>query len=418
MQPTSHTAQPIPPTAAADIFDMLENGDLFRYGSDADAPVSLLEKEFADAMGIPFALAVNSCSSAIFLSLKALGLGQGERVLIPAFTFAAVPSAVVHAGCEPVFVNIDPSLRLDIDDFERKLTPDIRCVLLSHMRGHVSDMDAIMELCEARGVTVMEDAAHSLGASWRGRKIGTIGQIGCFSFQSYKLVNAGEGGMLITRDPDLIARATIMSGAYEHNWKKHTAVSDRFVHWQNKLPLYGMRMNNLSAAIARSQLPDVQRRARRGRENYDHLAALLTASGRFDVPQPLRSEVRAPDSIQFALSDLESDEDAAKFQRNASEMGVQVQIFGLSRDNARAFWNWRFLDPQPGLSQTRNILKRTCDLRLPIQLDKAELEAIAGALVEAAEAVAFSKPTFGARSPMKPCAKPSGLSPVASLGAG
>lgn len=387
MHPISPVAQPIPPTAVADIFDMLETGDLFRYTAAADAPVSRLEKEFAEFMGVPFALAVNSCSSAIFLALKALGLGAGERVLVPAFTFAAVPSAVVHAGCEPVLVNIGPDLRLDIDDFERKLTPEIRAVLLSHMRGHVPDLDAITGLCEARNVAVIEDAAHSLGSTWAGRKVGTIGHIGCFSFQSYKLVNAGEGGMLIARDPDLIARAVIMSGAYEHNWKKHAMVNERFAYWQNRLPLYGLRMNNLSAVVALSQLAHVPQRAKRGQKNHDRLAARLIASRLFSVPQPLARERRAPDSIQFELRGSVTGAELREFRRIAMQKGVQVEIFGLSKDNARAFWNWEFLDPQDGLSSTRKILERTCDVRLPVQLESADLDLIADALVATAEAL-------------------------------
>ena len=380
-----HSAERIPPSAEAEILAMLKSGDLFRYTAAADAPVCRLEKAFADFMGVPFALAVNSCSSAIFLSLKALGFGSGERVLVPAFTFAAVPSAVMHAGCTPVLVNIGADLRLDIDDFREKLTPEIDAVLLSHMRGHTSDMNAIMELCEARNVPVIEDAAHSLGTTWSGRKIGTIGRVGCFSFQSYKLVNAGEGGMLVTRDPDLIARAVIMSGAYEHNWKKHPVVSDRFSHWQNRLPLYGLRMSNLAAAVALPQISDIPRRARQGRENHDYLAARLNASARFSVPDARPDETRAPDSIQFVLNGFDADGDAEAFRRLARQKGVEVEIFGLSEDNARAFWNWQFLSLREGLSRTREVLERTCDVRLPVSLERAQLDLIATALVEAAE---------------------------------
>ena len=366
---------------------MLQSGDLFRYTAADDAPVSRLEKAFADFMRVPFALAVNSCSSAIFLSLKALGLGSGERILVPAFTFAAVPSAILHAGCTPALVDIGADLRLDINDFREKLTPEIHAVLVSHMRGHTSDMNAIMELCEARRVPVIEDAAHSLGTTWSGRKIGTIGRLGCFSFQSYKLVNAGEGGMLVTRDPDLIARSVIMSGAYEHNWKKHAIVSDRFSRWQNLLPIYGLRMSNLTAAVALPQISDVPRRARKGRENHNYLAARLNASGRFSVPDALPDEKRAPDSIQFILNGYEADADVQAFRNRARKKGVEVEIVGLSDDNARAFWNWRFLRPQEDLSRTREVLKRTCDVRLPVQLEMEQLDFIATALVGAAEPV-------------------------------
>jgi dTDP-4-amino-4,6-dideoxygalactose transaminase len=385
--PSVYDAEPIPDAVRSEIERLLASGDLFRYGAASGAPAAELEREFAQFMGVPFALAVNSCSSALFLSLMALGLEPGARVLVPAFTFAAVPSAVVHAGCVPVLVDVAADYRIDIGDFEAKLAGDIKAVIISHMRGHTSDMDAIMALCDARGIPVIEDAAHSLGTLWSGRKIGTIGRIGCFSFQSFKMMNAGEGGMLITHDPDIIARAIIMSGAYEHNWKKHPVVHDRFAAWQNKLPLFNMRMNNLSAAVLRPQIHEVPRRIRDGRANHDYVAAILNASPWLHVPSPLAAELRAPDSIQFNLCGFGLDEEARAFQRSANEKGVSVQVFGLSQDNARAFWNWDFLGPQSELKQTRAMLMRACDVRLPARLGKDDLDFIATALVEAADGV-------------------------------
>jgi dTDP-4-amino-4,6-dideoxygalactose transaminase len=382
-----HQAEPIPEAAAAEIKGLLESGDLFRYTATSGSPASQLEAEFADFMGAPFALAVNSCSSALFLSLKSLGLGAGEKVLIPAFTFAAVPSAIVHAGCRPVLVNVGENYRIDVEEFEDKLSSDIQAVMISHMRGHTSDMEAIMALCDSRQIPVIEDAAHSLGSTWSGRKIGTIGRIGCFSFQSYKQINAGEGGMLITHDSDVFARSVIMSGAYEHNWRKHAVVNGRFAIWQNRLPIYSMRMSNLSAAVVRPQLREVARRAKEGRANHDYVAAILNASDWLDVPPPLEQEGRAPDSIQFNLRGFDSDEAAMAFQQRANEMGVLVQVIGLSEDNARAFWNWDFIGPQNGLEQTRDILRRACDVRLPPRLNRAELDFIANTLVQAVEAV-------------------------------
>ena len=385
--PNVYDAEPIPDAVRSEIDALLASGDLFRYGAASGSPVAKLESEFAEFMGVRFALAVNSCSSALFLSLKAIGIEPGAKVLIPAFTFAAVPSAVVHAGGEPVLVDVGANYRIDVDDFEAKLSDDITAVIISHMRGHTSDMDAIMALCEGRGIPVIEDAAHSLGTLWSGRKIGTIGAVGCFSFQSFKLMNAGEGGMLITRDPDIIARAIIMSGAYEHNWKKHPVVHDRFTVWQNKLPLFNMRMNNLSAAVLRPQIQEVPRRVRDGRANHDYVAGILNASPWLNVPTPLDPELRAPDSIQFNLRGFGSDEEASAFQRSAQEKGVSVQIFGLSEDNARAFWNWNFIGPQSDLKQTRAMLMRACDVRLPARLSKDDLDFIATALVESANDV-------------------------------
>ena len=382
LPPDTHEAEPIPEAARAAIDALLKSGDLFRYTAPQDAPVALLEAEFAQLLGAKYALAVSSCSAALFLSLKALGLPRDARVLIPGFTFAAVPSSVIHADCLPVLCEVGDNYRIDLADFEARLDRDISAVIISHMRGHTSDMDAIMALCEARDIPVIEDAAHSLGTTWHGRNIGTIGRVGCFSFQSYKMINAGEGGILITDDADLVARAIIMSGAYEHNWKKHPVLQDAFGRWQNKLPLYNMRMNNLSAAVIRPQLPELARRVQGGRANHDHVAARLNASPYIHVPDPLPGEVRAPDSIQFSLVGLD-DADIRAFAEAAGARGVKVQVFGQSTDNARAFWNWQFIRDLPELAQTRAMLMRACDVRLPVQLSRDELDAIADVLLEA-----------------------------------
>ena len=378
--PNVYDAEPIPDSARVEIDRLLASGDLFRYTAPDGAPVALLEQEFADLLGARYALAVASCSAALFLALKALDLPRGARVLIPAFTFAAVPSAVLHADCLPVLVEVGDNYRVDMTDFAAKLA-DAQAVLISHMRGHTSDMDAIMALCDARHIPVVEDAAHSLGTTWHGRNIGTVGKIGCFSFQSYKMINAGEGGILITDDPELAARCVIMSGAYEQNWKKHPGMQNSFMLWQNKLPLYNMRMQNLSAAVIRPQLAELARRVAVGRSNHDRVADHLNASPWLDVPPPLAPEQRAPDSIQFNLTGDWTDAEAITFQAEAKQRGVSVQVFGLSDGNARAFWNWEFLGPAPDLPKTRAMLIRACDVRLPTRLTPTELDFIAETLV-------------------------------------
>ena len=151
LAPNVFDAEPIPDAARAEIDRLLLSGDLFRYTASEASPVALLEGEFAELMGSRYALAVSSCSAALFLSLKALDLPRGARVLIPAFTFAAVPSAVLHADCVPVLVEVGDNYRVDMVDFAAKLD-GAEAVLISHMRGHTSDMDAILALCEARGI--------------------------------------------------------------------------------------------------------------------------------------------------------------------------------------------------------------------------------------------------------------------------
>ena len=390
MIPNMHDAEAIPAEARAEIDRLFASGDLFRYHAAEDAPVSLLEREFADFMGSKYALAVSSCSAALFLSLVALDLPQGARVMIPGFTFAAVPSSIVHAGLVPVLCEVGDNYRIDMDDFAARLD-GVSAVIVSHMRGHTSDMDAIMALCDDRGIPVIEYAAHSLGTLWGGRKIGTIGKVGCFSFQSYKLINAGEGGILVSDDADLIARAVILSGAYEHAWKKHKgpkgdntgALDAAFARWQNKLPLYNLRMSNLSAAVIRPQIAHVPRRVADGRRNHDHVAQLIGQSPWIDVPAKLGPEERAPDSLQFNLVGM-TDADVRDFVARAEAQGVKVQVFGLSQDNARAYWNWQFLPEMPDLPKTRAMLMRACDTRLPAKLTPEQCTAVAAVLTDAA----------------------------------
>ena len=387
--PNLYAAEPIPDAALQEVTRLLSTADLFRYTAPDQAPVSLLEQEFAQMLGSKYALAVSSCSAALFLSLKALDLPKEARVLIPAFTFAAVPSSIVHAECTPVLVECGDNYRIDMADFAAKL-PTADAVIISHMRGHTSDMDAIMELCAAQNKPIIEDAAHSLGTTWNGKNIGTLGAIGCFSFQSYKMINAGEGGILVTDDADLVARAIIMSGAYEHMWMKHSIPAEAMEKWQNQLPLYNLRLSNLSAAVIRPQLDELPRRVSNGRRNHDHVANRLNQAAIFDVPAPLAGESRAPDSIQFNLVNV-TEEDTKAFAAAAAARGLKVQIFGQSRDNARAFWNWQFLGETPELPQTRAMLMRACDLRLPARLTLEECDIIADVLLDLAQETAQSK---------------------------
>ena len=176
------------------------------------------------------------------------------------------------------------------------------------------------------------------------------------------------------------ARAVIMSGAYEHNWARHPILHEACARWQNRLPLYNLRLNTLSAALIRAQLPELPRRVADGRRNHDHVAARLTASGLATVPAPLPPERRAPDSIQFNLEGF-SDSQTRAFLDAATTRGLKLQVFGFARDNARAFWNWGFLGALPDLPQTRAMLMRACDLRLPARLSPADCDRIADALV-------------------------------------
>ena len=378
--PNVKAAEPIPSQVMSEITDLMSNGDLFRYNSEGSA-AHRLEIEFSKVMGVRYSLAVSSCSAALFLALKSLNLPSKARVLMPAFTFAAVPSSVIHADFIPILCECSDDYRIDLIDFKEKIkTAD--AVLISHMRGHTSDMDIILSECKQADIPLIEDAAHSLGTTWNGKKIGTIGDIGCFSFQSYKMLNSGEGGIFITDNPELFAKAVIMSGAYEHNWIKHQGDQAHFKKWQNKLPLYNLRINNLSAVLINAQLPELNRRIEKGRRNHDFTAERLNTSPWISVPEKLAPEERAPDSIQFNLINLDTDE-IDLFEKITSQSGLNVQIFGRTKDNARAFWNWQFLPESFELPKTRKMLMSACDVRLPSRLTLDECKAISDVILSA-----------------------------------
>ena len=194
----------------------------------------------------------------------------------------------------------------------------------------------------------------------------------------------------MTNDEDVIARAVIMSGAYENNWQKHDCKSNNFGKYQNQLPLYNTRLSNLSAMVVRAQLAEIPRRIADGLRNHDLLADILSDNRYITVPSPLKGEKRAPDSIQFNLIDV-NDETARAFVSECKKIGLGVSIFGLHVENARAYWNWQFLETIPDLPQTKAMLMRACDLRLPARLSVEQVAEIGDMILSAMKRATKSK---------------------------
>ncbi len=164
-----------------------------------------------------YAVGVNSCSSAILIAMQTCGVKAGDQVITNGFTFTALPSTIMRLGAEPVLVECTPDWTMDLDDLEAKMEafPDSKVLVLSHMRGKICDMDKVVELCAANGVILIEDCAHSCGILWDGRQQGFHGKVSCYSCQSDKVINAGEGGFITTDDDEIAAKIIYLSGAYE-----------------------------------------------------------------------------------------------------------------------------------------------------------------------------------------------------------
>lgn len=382
-----HKPEPIPEAGIRRAEEIMRSGKIFRYECDSheESEAALLEHDFAEYMGQEYAVAVNSCSSAILLALLAAGVKPGDNVLVPGFTFTAVPAAIVHAQAIPVFVECNKNYRVDVKDLQRKIAPDTKVFLLSYMRGYTSDLDEIMPLCDKHGITVIEDSAHSLGTRWNGKLTGTFGRAGCYSFQSYKAINAGEGGMITTNDPEFAVKSIYLSGAYEKLYEKHFWLEELrpyFEKHRNLFAPYNMRMDNVRAAMVRPQLPLLETKAETYRKNYAYLAGKLSVSERVELPEADKRELRVPDSLQFRLNGL-TDSQLASFMKQAKEAGLPLSAFGADRDNARAFWNWNYVPNPPELPETRESIRTTCDMRLCASLTEGHLDYIAETILGA-----------------------------------
>jgi len=193
-----------------ELADVLASRQPFRwYGDGKEAPAKVLtfERELASRMQVRYALAVTSGSAALTTALAALGVGPGDEVILPAWTWYACYNAVIHCGALPVFAEIDDSLNVDPNDIEARITPQTKVIMVVHLLGVSCDMDPILALARRRGVKVLEDCAQALGGSYKGRPLGSLGDINIYSLQISKTITAGEGGAVVTNDPALFERA-------------------------------------------------------------------------------------------------------------------------------------------------------------------------------------------------------------------
>ena len=250
--------EPIPEEGIARALDIMRSGRIHRYNlaGDEKGEVAALEQEYAKWQGQDYCLATTSGGTAIQLALRAAGVTPGDLVLANAYTLAPVPGAIYNVGGKAILVEIDQDYHIDLADLEAKAaTTGARFLLLSHMRGHIADMDAIMKIAHQYNITVIEDCAHTMGAKWRGIRSGNFGHVAAFSTQTYKHMNSGEGGLLTTNDPLIAAKAIIMSGSYML-YERHGARPDAevFLSIRTHMPNFSCRLDHLRAALIRSQM--------------------------------------------------------------------------------------------------------------------------------------------------------------------
>ena len=358
----------IPEDAIDAAVAVMRHGRLHRYNTipGETAEAALLEQEFAAMVGAQYCLAVASGGYAIATALRAVGVKPGDRVLSNAFTLAPVPGAIAAVGAEPVFVDVTKGLVIDLEDLAGKLD-QARVLLLSHMRGHICDMDALMTLCDAAGVTVVEDCAHTMGASWNGVPSGRHGAVGCYSCQTYKHVNAGEGGLLVTDDPEVAARAIMLSGSYML-FDRHVAgpTPETFETIKYDTPNISGRMDNLRAAILRPQLRRLDAQIGKWNARYQVVEDGLRDTPGLTVISRPEAEHFVGSSIQFLLSGWQTPAIKAVLSRCAAR-GVELKWFGGAEPVGftSRYDSWRYAK-SPVLPASDAVLSSIIDMRVPL----------------------------------------------------
>jgi 8-amino-3,8-dideoxy-alpha-D-manno-octulosonate transaminase len=352
---------------------VIRSKNLFRYYGVGEGPqeVAAFEQEFAAHMGAGRALAVNAGSSALICGLIGCGVGRGDEVIVPAYTWNATPNAVLATGALPVLAEVDESLTLDPADAERKITPRTRAILPVHMRGNAADMRSLVELTRARGLALVEDVCQAAGASFEGKRLGAFGGAAAFSLQFNKIITTGEGGVMITSREDV----------YETAVEVHDCAGPvRDGGAPPRFPGWNFRASELTGAVARVQLSRLDGLLDRMRANHERLAA---AASRLPGLALRRSNDVSGDAGIALIAYAETAALAAEAAAALQAEGVPAtQLYSPDFVDLHVYPFWRpVLDaisasgaPEPECPRTLDLLGRAVHLDVPPQLDDRDLE--------------------------------------------
>lgn len=371
---------------------VMKSGRLFRYSATSShtSLVSIAEKAFAEAMETKYAIAVNSCSSAILLSLIASGVGINDKVATNGFTFTALPSTIMRIGAKPVLIETTPNWTMCALDLEKKIIEERpKALILSHMRGKVTDMDRVANLCKQHNVILLEDCAHGCGVKWKGRQIGYHGIMASYSTQSDKVINSGEGGFITTEDPNIAADLIYLSGCYETRYDKHLVLPDTNLcqRAMMTMPNLSARMSEVTAACIIPLIKNLPERI----ETYNKRYAIVTNILKHEAGEVISlptTDSRAElvgDHLNFYLNEnVMTDERNKLFIQITKDLGVPVSHF-TSETNARYHKNWRkYGSPHYDLPSTDKLLRYAYDLKMPPYFEDSDFEHFAKIIAYAA----------------------------------
>lgn len=355
--------------------------DVLRSGWITTGPkTKRFEKEFAEFVGAPYAVALNSCTAALHLALIGGGVSPGDEVITTAITFASTVNVIVHCGATPVFVDVErDTLNIDANKLAAAVSPRTRAIIPVHFAGHPCDLDPINEIARQREIQVVEDAAHAVGSIYNNRRIGSIGKATCFSFYATKNMTTGEGGMLTTADEELAERAAILSshGISRDAWKRYS--SKGYQHWDILYPGYKYNMSDLQAALGLCQLQKLDRFWSERCEQVEYYASAFVEIPEI-IPLSVRSNVRSSYHlyvIQLETEKLGVDRNTFLKAMEAENIGIGIHFRAV---HLHPFYRQRF-GFGPGLCPiAEGASDRVISLPLYPGLDRSDQELVVEAV--------------------------------------
>ncbi|MDX6408671.1 MAG: hypothetical protein QOE13_1742 [Gaiellaceae bacterium] len=365
---------------------VIESRNVFRYYGVGDGPdeVVSFEREFAGHMGAKHALCVNAGSSALICALIGAGVGEGDEVIVPAYTWNATPNAVLASRARPVLAEVDESLTLDPADVERRITPRTRAILPVHMRGAPAALDELVEIAKRHDLVLIEDVCQAAGATYRGRRLGTFGDAGAFSLQFNKIITTGEGGVMITDRDDLLDLALDVHDC---------ANSVRRGVGLPKFAGYNFRASELTGAMARVQLTRLDGLLARMRTNHARLSAEVDGLPGLTLRRPNDDDGDAGIAlIAFADSAAKAAEGVAALN---AEGVLAMQIYSPATPDLHVYPYWAPVlaaieaagAQPPDCPRTLDLLERAIHVDVSPLCEERDLDEIAFAFEKVAKQV-------------------------------
>lgn len=335
--------------------EVLETGVLMRYGFDGMRnnrwKAKQFETEFANRMGSDYCQLVSSGTAALTVALAAAGIGAGDEVIMPTFTFVATFESILAIGAVPILVDIDDTLTLDPKAVEAAITPNTKCIMPVHMCGSMADLDALKSICDSHNLILLEDACQAIGGTYKEKCLGSYGDLGCFSFDYVKTITCGEGGAVITNNPNFAQNADqYQDHGHDHIGNDRGAENHSFMG-------YNFRISELNAAVGLAQLDKLDGILRVQKEHYDILREAFETIEEVTFRRVPEGGVENYSFLNFFLPTAELTQNA---HRAISESGVDACFYWFTN-------NWHYINGWNHLKDKKSMGKLSYEIRNQMQ---------------------------------------------------